>query len=402
MKDEELKELKRILETILYAAGRAVDLETLAKVSGYDENDVSDGLVELKREYDRRETALKIMDGEKGYRMTVRDEYVSYLSKFTYESDMNKSILETLSVIAWKAPILQSEIVGIRNNKAYEHLDFLEGKGFIQRIKLGRTFVIKLTNKFFDYFDVDSEHDLKTIFNARLQKFEEKMANKMKKYNIEEVDMEKSDFETYGKREIIQNNNNNNNNNNNQKKTIQNKENISTEKLNEFGKITEDNEVTHPYKDVKKNIEDIENEQKQKQDDFKNKITNSLKALLNNSNHSLNTENENNNNLSTNNNNEVKNKNNQNQNSQIEKSSIQKKTSSSNLGITKKHKEFLESTKELFTPDNSDEVEKEELEKYKGRKLDYDKIRGDKKLTKFVDDLTDTLVEEDTENNKKN
>jgi DNA-binding MarR family transcriptional regulator len=63
--------------------------------------------------------------------------------------------METLAVVAYKAPVLQSKVVKIRTNKAYDHLAQLENSGFITREKSGRSKLIKLTSKFFEYFDID-------------------------------------------------------------------------------------------------------------------------------------------------------------------------------------------------------------------------------------------------------
>jgi hypothetical protein len=59
-----------------------------------------------------------------------------------------------LAIIAWKSPVVQSEIVRIRSTKAYDHIEELLTKGFIMREKSGRSYLIKLTPKFFEYFDI--------------------------------------------------------------------------------------------------------------------------------------------------------------------------------------------------------------------------------------------------------
>ncbi len=76
-------------------------------------------------------------------------------------------MIETLAVIAWKAPVLQSEVVRIRTNKAYDHLSELESSGFISRAKHGRTKLVKLTDRFFSYFDVKNAEDVKAKFKVQ-------------------------------------------------------------------------------------------------------------------------------------------------------------------------------------------------------------------------------------------
>ena len=69
------------------------------------------------------------------------------------DTEMTKSVMETLAVIAWKQPIIQADVIKIRTNKAYEHIKELVGMGFVTSEKFGRTKKLKLTQKFLDYFD---------------------------------------------------------------------------------------------------------------------------------------------------------------------------------------------------------------------------------------------------------
>jgi hypothetical protein len=82
--------------------------------------------------------------------------------------------METLAVIAYKYPkALQSEVVDIRGGGAYEHLAELERLGFIVRMPEGRSYRVKLTERFFNYFDVADGKDIRDVFkNVRIPKKE--------------------------------------------------------------------------------------------------------------------------------------------------------------------------------------------------------------------------------------
>ena len=102
--------------------------------------------------------------------------------------------METLSVIAWKNPALQSDIIKIRTNKAYKHIGELEEAGFIESIKHGRTKLLKLTKKFYDYFDLEGDKDIKealraaknTIPQTKVTEFDTK--DGMKKKDVEKLE----------------------------------------------------------------------------------------------------------------------------------------------------------------------------------------------------------------------
>ena len=91
------------------------------------------------------------------WKLTTREEYGNLVRKIVSETELTKSQMETLAVIAFKYPIKQSDLIKIRTNKAYDHLMELEKAGFITRQRYGRSKLIKLTDKFFEYFDLPRE-----------------------------------------------------------------------------------------------------------------------------------------------------------------------------------------------------------------------------------------------------
>src|SRR3989344_1209142 len=95
--------------------------------------------------------------------VTIREQFLPLVRNIVTETELSKTIMETLAVIAFKYPIKQSDLIKIRTNKAYDHLKELEQMGYITRQKHGRTNLIKLTQKFFEYFDLPQEK-LKEVF----------------------------------------------------------------------------------------------------------------------------------------------------------------------------------------------------------------------------------------------
>ena len=70
-----------------------------------------------------------------------------------------------MAIIAYKQPVFQAEIIKIRGNTAYDHVKMLRENGFITTEKSGRTRLIKLAPKFYDYFDI-VEQELKAMINS--------------------------------------------------------------------------------------------------------------------------------------------------------------------------------------------------------------------------------------------
>ena len=174
-----MSELKNQIEAILFAAGKKVTYEELARLCNTDVSAVKNEVPLLKKDYEQRDSPLILAEEADGWKMTVREKYLSLVHKMLPETELSKSVLETLAVIAWKHPVLQSDVIKIRTNKAYEHIDELVERGFISKEKKGRSYLLRVTSKFNEYFELPNNEAIKKIFediqkHIQLEKAEEK------------------------------------------------------------------------------------------------------------------------------------------------------------------------------------------------------------------------------------
>ena len=84
--------------------------------------------------------------------MGVKPEYDTHVSHMAAAPELHKGIMKTLAFIAYKQPVRQSEVIGFRNSKAYEHIKLLREKGFVRKEKKGITYLLYTTPKFKEYF----------------------------------------------------------------------------------------------------------------------------------------------------------------------------------------------------------------------------------------------------------
>jgi len=175
-------DLKRALEAILFASARRLTTRKLAVLTRKNDDDVARALSELQEEIDQDHRPIKLIHEGDTWRITVKEQYLPVVRKIVTKTELPKSILETLAIVAYKAPVLQSDVIKIRTNKAYDHLCQLEEAGFLTREKHGRTKIVKLTQKFYDYFDIDATklkgkfENVKRIEQAITRKEEEVMS----------------------------------------------------------------------------------------------------------------------------------------------------------------------------------------------------------------------------------
>ena len=172
MGTKEVATLKSKLEALLFSSGRKMDIMELSSLSNAKIDEIKKALVELKTEYDEKGSSEMIVNEGDSWKLTVREQFLPLVQKIITETELSKTIMETLAVIAFKYPIKQSDLIKIRTNKSYDHLRELEQMGYISRQKHGRTNLIKLTGKFFEYFDLLEEQlkekfkDFKSIANT--------------------------------------------------------------------------------------------------------------------------------------------------------------------------------------------------------------------------------------------
>lgn len=158
-----MSEQQNKVEAVLYAAGKKLLLTEIMRLCKLKEEETVTALTELSSAYAARESALMIINEGAFWKISIKEPYIPLIRSIVSETELDKGTLETLAIIAFRYPILQSDVIKLRTNKAYDHLSVLEQSGYITRVSHGRSRLIKLTDKFFEYFDLEKE-ELKDRF----------------------------------------------------------------------------------------------------------------------------------------------------------------------------------------------------------------------------------------------
>jgi len=173
LSEEKLKRNLALLEAALYVAGRSLDLRTLGSIIKTRSKRKVQRLVGiLMEEYKNRETALEILELEdERFVLQLKGEYSPQVQRLAIRPLLSKGPLKTLSYIAYRQPVLQSQVVDVRGHHAYGHLRQLESMGLISRERVGRTRLLRTTGFFADYFGLS--HDLRTMKRQLKRVFED-------------------------------------------------------------------------------------------------------------------------------------------------------------------------------------------------------------------------------------
>ena len=153
-----MQQLKSRIEAVLFVTARALTLDEICVFVDKEPEEVEEALLELIMDYSSRDGALEI-DDEDGYILQVKEDYNDIVERIC-PIDLSAAVLRTLSIIALKKTIRQSELVKLRSN-AYEHIAELVEKGLItkQKDKNGRSINLKTTAKFKEYFKITGDID---------------------------------------------------------------------------------------------------------------------------------------------------------------------------------------------------------------------------------------------------
>lgn len=146
-------ENKELIESALFMAPGSLELGDIAKiVNTSNKKHVEEMLAEIMFEYNNGSRGIEVVCQDGCYQMRVKPVHLEKVKHLALRAEMPRSVQRTLALIALKEPIKQSLVVKYRNVKAYDHLKLLLEQGFIRREPAGRTYIVRTTSKFKEYF----------------------------------------------------------------------------------------------------------------------------------------------------------------------------------------------------------------------------------------------------------
>ncbi|MDX2084862.1 MAG: SMC-Scp complex subunit ScpB [Candidatus Melainabacteria bacterium] len=149
--------LKGLLETALFLTGRPLSIAELAELAETTSDAVEEALMMLLQDYAYRgeDCALEINDID-GYILQVKPLFQPMINKLL-PMELSAGAVRTLSAIAIKAPVLQSDLIELRGTNAYEHIQELLAKRLISKKRQGRSYALNLTPAFHQHFRLNGD-----------------------------------------------------------------------------------------------------------------------------------------------------------------------------------------------------------------------------------------------------
>lgn len=174
-----MESLAQVIEGIVFAAGRLVAAdeirEAIRTTSGEDsvsDEEMAASIQQLNNRYDESGSALRIHAWADGYRMATIPSLSGYLRAFFQEGPkkLTRSLMETLSIVAYRQPVSKPEIDNVRGVDSNYALRRLMELGFVSMAgrsdSVGRPLVFTTTARFLEEFGIRSLDELPQLREA--------------------------------------------------------------------------------------------------------------------------------------------------------------------------------------------------------------------------------------------
>jgi len=127
--------LKLTVEALLFASGEPLNPRQIRDLlPGKDLKDIKKALKELKDEYETMKRSFLIKEVAEGYQFRSLPKFKPYIANMlmSTQSRLSKPAMETLTIIAYKQPIIRQEIERLRGVEVGGILKMLLKKGLIR------------------------------------------------------------------------------------------------------------------------------------------------------------------------------------------------------------------------------------------------------------------------------
>jgi segregation and condensation protein B len=161
--------IKYIIESLLLVAEEPLKIDRINDIlTGAEKKEIQNALAELSKEYEARKGGFFLREVAGGYQIRTRPEYREWIKRLIQPKTLrlSRAALETLAIIAYKQPIIRSDIEHIRGVNCGGILRMLLERKLIRVLGRkeipGRPLIYATTKQFLEVFDLKNLKDLPT------------------------------------------------------------------------------------------------------------------------------------------------------------------------------------------------------------------------------------------------
>ena len=193
----EIEKIKSIIEAILFAAGRQVNIKELMISLELPKDDLENVIVSMQEDYKNQNRGIEIIKVDDGYQLCTKKELYEYIYPILdkrSKPNLSNAALETLAIIAYNPRITRAEIESIRGVSADACIYKLLEYGLIQedgKADLpGKPMTYITTNEFLKMFGYTSLNDLPELPRYKLDENQQIVIDDLIEDKVEEQNNE--------------------------------------------------------------------------------------------------------------------------------------------------------------------------------------------------------------------
>ncbi len=174
------KQKAAVIEAILFAMGDSIEIDRLAEVIEEDVDSTKSILEDMKKSYEASDRGIALIELEDSVQLCTKSDMFDYLVKIAKTPRkyvLTDSLLETLSIVAYKQPVTRLEVERIRGVNCDHAMNRLVEFDLIQELGRkdapGRPLLFGTTEQFLRSFGVKSIEELPEMNPVQLEEFKQ-------------------------------------------------------------------------------------------------------------------------------------------------------------------------------------------------------------------------------------
>ncbi len=189
----EIAKIKSIIEAILFAAGRQVNIKELMITLEMPKEDIENIIISMQNDYKVQARGIEIIKVEDNYQLCTKKELYDYIYQILdkrAKPNLSNAALETIAIIAYNPKITRAEIESIRGVNAdaciYKLLEYGLIKESGKSDLPGKPMTYVVTDEFLKMFGYTSINDLPELPRYKLDENQQIVIDEL----IEDKDLE--------------------------------------------------------------------------------------------------------------------------------------------------------------------------------------------------------------------
>ncbi|HYE83828.1 MAG TPA: SMC-Scp complex subunit ScpB [Clostridia bacterium] len=166
----DIREIKSIVEGLLFVAGDALPIKELCSIINIDETTLRRIVNQMMDSFSEENRGVRIIEVNNCYQLCTKPEHYEYIERLVKPQSrqgLSQASLETLAIIAYKQPITKSQVDYIRGVKSESCISRLMEKELIFEADRmdgpGRPILYRTTDNFLKLFGLKSLKELPVL-----------------------------------------------------------------------------------------------------------------------------------------------------------------------------------------------------------------------------------------------